>query len=411
MAKIEATRKENPQLRQATLKDGRESLYLEYYLGRTETPVLDEAGEPVLYQSGKMAGKPKYKIVHNRKKETLNLYLIVKPRTPIERQQNKETLELAKKIRFEREQQFLEDREGYRFKKDRQINFLDYFQTYIDGYTKKDIRMVKIALSRFLDFLKETPEYNRYLYSIKPDQITKDMMLDFTEYLQSRSIGEGAKSIYQRFKKVINYAIEHDVMTKNPCNGVVIKIDENILRKDVLSQDEIQTLIATHYTGENPDIRRAFIMSLYCGLRFCDVKDLTFGNVDYANRLLSFEQNKTKGHSASSGVTIPLNDGLLQLIGQPREGEDKDSLIFPLPSHTMCLKALRRWTARAGIDKHITWHCGRHSFAVNILNNGANIKTVASLLGHSGLKHTEKYTRAIDDLKKNAINSLPELKL
>ena len=75
----------------------------------------------------------------------------------------------------------------------------------------------------------------------------------------------------------------------------------------------------------------------------------------------------------------------------------------------MCLKALGRWCKRAGIDKHITWHCGRHSFAVNILNNGANIKTVASLLGHSGLKHTEKYTRAVDELKKNAINSLPEL--
>lgn len=52
----------------------------------------------------------------------------------------------------------------------------------------------------------------------------------------------------------------------------------------------------------------------------------------------------------------------------------------------------------------------RHSFAVNILNNGANIKTVASLLGHSGLKHTEKYTRAVDKLKEEAINSLLGLK-
>ena len=59
----------------------------------------------------------------------------------------------------------------------------------------------------------------------------------------------------------------------------------------------------------------------------------------------------------------------------------------------------------------VLFHCARHSFAVNILNNGANIKTVASLLGHSGLKHTEKYTRAIDSLKQEAINSLPELKL
>ena len=58
----------------------------------------------------------------------------------------------------------------------------------------------------------------------------------------------------------------------------------------------------------------------------------------------------------------------------------------------------------------VLFHCSRHSFAVNILNNEANIKTVASLLGHSGLKHTEKYTRAVDKLKEEAINSLPELK-
>lgn len=175
--------------------------------------------------------------------------------------------------------------------------------------------------------------------------------------------------------------------------------------------EEIQQLISTHYQGENLDIRRAFIFCLYCGLRFCDVKDLTYENVDFANRLLQFEQSKTKGHSSTSGVVIPLNDGLLSLIGQPSSEGKRDDAIFPLPSHTMCLKALRHWTARAGIEKHITWHCARHSFAVNILNNGANIKTVASLLGHSGLKHTEKYTRAVDSLKEAAINSLPELKL
>lgn len=387
---------ENPKLYARLLKDGRESLYLEYYFGYTK--VYDEA-------------KDKEVVKVDRHKELLDLYLWTAPRTPLERQQNKETLELAKKIRFERQQELLESVEGYRLKKDRQINFLDYFQAYIDNYTKKDKRMVKLALGRFKDFLAETPEYTKYLKGIKPEQIDKDMIEAYTEYLQGRSMGEGAKSIYQRFKKVIHYAIDHDIMLKDPCKGIVIKIDGNILRKDVLSQDEIQTLIATHYDNENPNIRRAFIMSLYCGLRFCDVKDLTFANVDFSNRLLKFEQNKTKGHSANSGVTIPLNDGLLSLIGLPKEGEGKDVLIFPLPSHTMCLKALRRWTKRAGIDKHITWHCGRHSFAVNILNNGANIKTVASLLGHSGLKHTEKYTRAIDSLKQDAINSLPTLNI
>ena len=157
-------------------------------------------------------------------------------------------------------------------------------------------------------------------------------MVLFVDYLQSRSVGEGAKSIYQRFKKVIRYAIEHDVI----------------------------------------------------------LKDLTYKNVDYSNKLLKFEQNKTKGHSSASGVVIPLNDGLVSIIGEPLADGNKDVLIFNLPSYESCCKSVKRWVKRAGIDKHISWHCGRHSFSVNILNNGANIKTVASLLGHSGLKHTEK---------------------
>lgn len=387
---------DNPKLGAKVLSDGKESLFLDYYFGYTKV-VSEKTGKEVVRV--------------DRKREFLKLYLWQAPRTPLERQQNKETLELAKKIRFERGQELMESMEGYRLKKERDINFLDYFQAYIDKYTKKDIRMVEIALKRFIDFINDTPEYKKFAKRIKPEQISKDMVEAFTEYLQSRSVGEGAKSIYARFKKVIKYAIEHDVMTKNPCTGIIIKVDDQILRKEVLSLDEIQQLIATHYEHENPNIRRAFILCLYCGLRFCDVKDLTFANVDYSNKLLKFEQNKTKGHSANSGVIIPLNDALLKLIGEPTDDQTKDSPIFPLPSYEMCLKALGRWVKRAGIDKHISWHCARHSFAVNILNNGANIKTVASLLGHSGLKHTEKYTRAIDSLKQEAINSLPELDL
>ena len=409
MAKLESKIKQNPKLEQRELSDGRISLYLEYYMGRTSEPVLDEHGEPAVYKSGKMAGMPMYKVKHIRKKESLDLYLIANPRTTIDRQYNKETLQTAEKIRQNKAEKLLEDREGFKFKKERNINFLDYFQAYINKYTKKDIRMVQIALQRFKDFLKETPEYTIYARSIRPEQISRDMIEAFTEYLQSRSVGEGAKSIYQRFKKVIKYAIEHDVMTKNPCTGIIIKVDDQILRKDVLSLEEVQQLVATYDEKQNPEVRRAFIFCLYSGLRYCDVKDLTFANVDYSNKLLKFEQAKTKGHSANSGVVIPLNEGLIKLIGEPASDQTKDSLIFTLPSYEMCLKSLKRWVKAAGIDKHISWHCARHSFAVNILNNGANIKTVASLLGHSGLKHTEKYTRAVDRLKEDAINSLPTL--
>ena len=71
----------------------------------------------------------------------------------------------------------------YRLKKDRAVNFLDYFQAYINSYTKKDIRMVQIALSRFKDFLKE--QYPMNEFSIKAELITKEMMEQFVAYLQS----------------------------------------------------------------------------------------------------------------------------------------------------------------------------------------------------------------------------------
>jgi hypothetical protein len=66
--------------------------------------------------------------------------------------------------------------------------------------------------------------------------------------------------------------------------------------------------------------------------------------VDYSNKLLKFEQNKTKGHSAASGVVIPLNNGLLSLIGDLPADGNKENLIFNLPTYESCLKSLKRWT-------------------------------------------------------------------
>jgi len=419
MAKLENKTKDNPKLEQRLMGDGQISLYLEYYLGRESEPVLDEFGEPVLYESGKMAGTPMYKVKHLRKKENLNLYLIAKPRTPIERQQNKDTLALAEKIRYEKAQAFLNQEKGYRLQKKEKINFLDYFQDYLENYTKKDVRMIQIALQRFKDFLRDTPEYNKFERKIQPEQITNEMIETFTEYLQSRSIGEGAKSIYQRFKKVYKAcAVKYNLNYQKPFlnasgKSITIAVDENSLVKDFLSPEEERLLMATHYTGENPEIKSGFAFCLYTGMRFCDVKDLTFGNFDLANGLLTYEQNKTKGHSKSSSVTLPLSEGLLDLISDKLEDSKKDDLVFNLPSHTMCLKALRRWVKRAGIDKHITWHCARHSFGTNMAitaaQKGFSVRVVQDMMGHSSLRYTERYTRVVDEQKKAAMAELSKM--
>ncbi len=369
------TKKNNVTLREKALSNGNISLYLD------------------IYRNGV------------RVKEYLKLYIVDKPRNTFERQQNKETLQLAEEIRTARETELNHSAFGLVSPVKKRINFLEFFQNYADTYTKKDLRMMQGSLQRFKDFLADSyPTMRNY---IKPEQMDKDMMLKFVEYLQNRSIGEGARGYFQRFKKVVKYATEKDIFHKNPTNGVSCVVDDTALTKDVLTLEEIQQLAKTPY--QNGDIKKAFLFCLYAGLRYCDVVDLKYSNVDYSSKRIKFEQAKTKGHSKNSIVIIPLSQTLFSLIG---EKPTKDDYIFKLPSHTGCLKALRTWVARAGIDKHITWHCARHSFAVNLLGEcQTDIKTVASLLGHSGLKHTEKYTRAVDSLKEKAVNSLPEISL
>ena len=107
---------------------------------------------------------------------------------------------------------------------------------------------------------------------------------------------------------------------------------------------------------------------------------------------------------------MPLNEQLMKLIGNIPE--DRMQRIFQMTSdHRALHRHLNRWTKVAGINKHITWHCARHSFAVNILDKGADIKTVSSLMGHASLKMTEKYLHVVDARKQQAIDSLGEITL
>ncbi|MBQ8990009.1 MAG: site-specific integrase [Prevotella sp.] len=377
----------NPRLLKKPIKDGSEySLYLEYKIGYKE-----DNGSCI------------------RRKETLSLYIMANPRTTAQRQKNKETIDLARKIRFEREQEFLENKEGYRLKKSRSVNFLDFFQSYIDKYPKKDIKVIKMVFNDFKKFLAE--QYQHLTTRIEPRYINKKMMTEFAQYIQDHHRGSGVSSAFRRFKKVILAGVEQGLFSENPCKGIVLDNKEDMLVKDILSAEELQKLFSTPYDRENPVIRRAFAMTCFSGIRFCDLKVLSYGDIDYENKMISFRQRKTEGHSRRSGVVIPLNDTLLAIIGEKPEDATDETVIFDLPSIDYCIRYVKAWTNAVGIDKHITWHSGRHSFGTQLLNNGANVKVVADLLGHSSLKYVEVYVRAVDKLKKEALDSLPKIEI
>ena len=180
-----------------------------------------------------------------------------------------------------------------------------------------------------------------------------------------------------------------------------------------------------------------FLFSYYCaGIRAADLIQLRWRNVTENGRL---HYQMGKNHKDRDLLLV---DQALDILRYYHNDDVKpDDYIFPLldneapfakfvtqankdrmkpelrhqlyqqisAKNALINKYLKKIAEKAEITTNLTMHGLRHSFAVNLLNNGANIKTVASLLGHAGLKHTEKYTRAVDSLKREAIDSLPDI--
>lgn len=355
-------------LRGKRLSKGIISLFLDYYTGYTK----NEAG----------------KIKTRRQIEYLKRYLKEKPVTPEEKNKNKEVLLLAQAIRNQRESDLMYKDEGLVAPYRKKSNFFDYCEAYINKYQKKDLRMVKMAVKEFKSYTGET-----YL---TPIQIDKNRITGFRDYLLSKFNGETPNSVFARFKKVLAAATEDGLFLKNPGEKVTCKVPDGI-PKDILTVDEIIKLSKTDCG--NHEVKRAFLLCLNTGLRYCDVIGLQYKHV--TNGIIKMPQQKT-----GREVTVNLNQQAKKLIGEM--GKPKE-FVFNLPSHTGCSKSLRKWTEKAKIDKHITWHCARHSFATMLMVNDTDIITVKNLMGHSKLEHTQKYTHVVDALKERAVNTLPEI--
>lgn len=347
--------------------------------------------------------RTKYTANRERKKTGLEIY--TSPRTPDERKHNKDILTQAEALRYEKEQTLkartIISKEDLATDKD----FFEFYEDYIEIYTKKDLRHIKRALRLFKEYLSEKRQFRCFRNKLDCKAISETMISGFAEFLQKKFKGEGPHTVFQRFKKVIRRAVKEGYLNHNPCEGITISYSDLTIRKETLNFDEINKLRETNFPGLNQEIRRAFIFSLITGIRGCDLRKLTFQNVSFSDKKLKFEQVKTEGRSSASTVIIPLTDYHMELIGKPKNGDLK-LLIFELPSDTYCNRQLKDWMTAAGIEKHITWYCARHSFGSNLSEKNINAPTIMNLLGHASLKYTNRYIDVRDKTKTEAIEQL-----
>ena len=151
-------------------------------------------------------------------------------------------------------------------------------------------------------------------------------------------------------------------------------------------------LKATQY-----NVLRYFLFSCYTGLRYTDMKNFKFGmlqKVNYNNSektIIKLEQHKTKNI-----VSIPVIEKAQQLIGK-NYGEHQN--VFKVLSNQKTNDRLKDVMKIANINKNITFHSARHTFATVAIEKGIPMEVISTLLGHTELKTTQIYAKINDQVK------------
>lgn len=181
----------------------------------------------------------------------------------------------------------------------------------------------------------------------------------------------------------------------------------------VLSPDEVQRLIA----GAQNLFHRTMLMTLYGGgLRRSELLQLKVSDIDSQRMVLRIERGKG-GHDRE----VPLSPTLLTALREYWRWMRPQTYLFPGTRHgwradkpltgRVIWEAVRLAARAAGIDKHVTPHTLRHSYATHLLEAGADLRTIQVLLGHADLSHTTVYLHLSRRHLQAAPNPLEQLQV
>ena len=370
-------------LRQKPISGNRQSLYLDFY------PAIPhpETGEPT-------------------RREFLGLYLFDKAKNPIDKQGNKETLQLAEQIRQKRENYLNKpeiytgyEKEQLKIKEQGEQNFVTYFKSLAD---KRKASNHDNWVSAY-NYLKTFTKGN-----LKFADLNEKFCNEFKEYLLTTKSNKSNKvtlaqnsavSYFNKLKATLKQAYK-DGYLPSDLNGKIQPVKQAETQRNFLTIEELNSLVKTECN--NSLLKRAALFSALTGLRFSDIKNLVWGELEYIEGngyFIQFKQQKTKGVEM-----MPISEQAYSLLGERKDPTDKvfEGLTYSAYEN----KHLYQWIGAAGITKDITFHCFRHTFATLQLSKGTDIYTVSKMLGHRELKTTQIYAKIIDQTKREAADKI-----
>lgn len=354
-------------------------------------------GKPTLYLDYYHKGK--------RKIEYLKLNLYADPKTKAERTHNKEAWKLAKAIEAKKQIEVYNDQYKFKNKYRQNANFITYFEKLTQDRID--------STGNHGNWLSCLKYLKKYCGEDVPFKIVDTEFVEgFKHYLQHKArtksdspLSQNTQhSYFNKLKACLNQAFKDRLIPENPA-AVIEGIKQGEPQKEYLSIEEVRTLAKTDC--KYPILKKAFLFSCLTGMRWSDINKLTWGELHLhdGSWRVTFRQKKTKGFEY-----LDISDQAKKLIGEPEEGYLPEDRVFKgLKYSAYHNLEILRWCMRAGIQKKITFHCARHTFAVIQLELGTEIYTLSKLLGHSELKTTEIYAKIIDKKKKEAVNKIPDI--
>lgn len=344
-----------------------------------------------------------------RKDEYLKLYLVPE-RTKADREKNRNTLALAESIKAQRVVELQQMRCGIDAPVVKDVLFYDYMQTVIDrkeGTTKTSWQNCRAHLLRYEPNLKLkisdiTPRWVRGFRDYLDEKAMQWAIDDRKREVESRQIAQGTKALmFQKLCTVFNLAVKEGLLARNPSLNVE-RFKEPESDREFLSIEEMRHLAAVPAPSEV--LGRAFFFSCLTGLRWSDIEKLTWhevGKVGNVTRIV-FKQKKTR-----SREYLDVNDQAVTLMGE--RGEDGARVFAGLGTIQQARISIAAWVKAAGINKHITFHCARHSFAIMMLDAGVDLYTLSKLMGHKSIESTQIYAKILDKHKQAAITRIPKI--
>jgi integrase len=201
-------------------------------------------------------------------------------------------------------------------------------------------------------------------------------------------------------RKVVRGAIRQGILSKDPFFG--FKTEKIASVHKSLTREELEKILSLDLPGDSPlrISRDMFVFSCFTGLCYIDVRQLRAAEIvteEDGSRWIRSRRQKTGTPFSVRLMDIPLS------ILERYEGTRKDGRLLPIPSARRVYDDLKLIADKCGIDKSISFHCGRHTFASLVtLSEGVPIETVSSMLGHRDIKTTQIYAElSLDKIAKD----------